>query len=189
MTHPTYLLIALCAALAPLAWWLLQRRARRAPPARGARTWAYDLTQLGQESYQPAQRFEGLAATRAARPDGFDEAAFLAQARARYLELQRALDSGDLQPLRARTDPELYARLQAALDARAAAAGRTEVVTLQVLLVELRARGDAQNASVEFSGLVRNSGWGGAQAVREIWQLARGAGGGDWILTGIEALG
>ncbi len=189
MTHPSLVLIALLVALAPLAWWLLLlRRARRAAPAHDARTSGYDLTLLGQESYQSLQRFEGLGTARSAPADGFDEAAFLAQARARYLELQRALDAGELQSLRDAITPELYARLQAGVDARTAAAGRTEVVTLQALLLERGAHGDAQHASVEFSGLVRTD-WGGAQAVREVWQLARGAGSGDWTLLGIEALG
>ena len=189
MNHPDFLYAAAFAAFAGAGLALLWWRTRRVPRV-VQRDWAqgYDLTQLGQESYQPAQRFEGLAAARPPRIDGFDEADFLAQARQRYLELRRVLDAGDLSPLRARTSAELYERLQAALDARGGVGGRSEVVTLQALLLELRARDDEQHASVEFAGLVRDVGWGGAQPVREVWQLIRPPAGGDWTLVGIETL-
>ena len=189
MNHPILLYTVALAAFAAIASWLLlrARRAARAP----RRDWGsgYDLTQLGQESYQPAQRFEGLVASKPVRADGFDEAVFLAQVRQRYLELRQACDAGDLGPLRDSTAPELYASLQDALDARGGHRRRTEVVTLQALLLELRAHDDEQRASVELAGLVRDGGWGGAQAVREVWQLVRPAAGGDWTLAGIEALG
>ena len=189
MNHPILLYTVALAAFAAIATWLLlrARRAGRVPQ----RDWGsgYDLTQLGQESYQPAQRFEGLGSARAAPIDGFDETAFLAQARQRYLELHQAVDDRDLAPLRARTTPDLYASMQAALAASASGGSRTEVVTLQALLLELRARDDEQRASVEFAGLVRDRGWGGAQPVREVWQLIRPASGGDWVLAGIETLG
>ncbi len=189
MNHPTLLYAAAAAVFAAIAAWLLwrTRRTPRVPP----RDWGrgYDLTQLGQESYQAVQRFEGLAVTRTPRADGFDEAEFLAQARQRYLDLRQAWDAGDLQPLRASTAPALYANLQAELAARSNSGGRTEVVTLQALLLELRVLDDAQHASVEFAGLVREGGWGGAQPVREVWQLVRPVAGGDWTLVGIEALG
>ena len=190
MNHPMLLSVAAFAAFAAIALWLLWWRGRRASRL-SRRDWGsgYDLTQLGQESYQPVQRFEGLGATRAAPIDGFDEAAFLAQARQRYLELRQAVDDRDLAPLRARTTPELYASMQAALAASSSGGSRTEVVTLQALLLELRARDDEQRASVEFAGLVRDRGWGGAQPVREVWQLIRPASGGDWVLAGIETLG
>ena len=189
MNHPSLLYGAAVAAFAAIALWLLWWRVRRAPRV-PPRDWArgYDLTQIGQESYQPAQRFEGLAPVRPPRVDGFDEAAFLAQARQRYLDLRQALDAGDLRPLRDSTAPELYASLQAALGRRAGG-GRSEVVTLQALLLELLSRDDEQRASVELAGLVRDGSWGGAQPVREVWQLVRPAAGGDWTLVGIEALG
>ena len=190
MNHPIFLYAAAVAAFAGVALWLLLWRARRTPPT-PQRDWGsgYDLTQLGQESYQPAQRFEGLATASRTRADGFDEAAFLTQVRQRYLDLRQAWDAGDLGPFRDSTAPGLYASLQVALAARAHGGGRTEIVTLQALLLELRALDGEQRASVEFAGLVRDGRWGGAQPVREVWQLARPAGGGDWVLAGIETLG
>ena len=189
MNHPTMLFVAAFAVFAAMALGLLWWRLRRAPRA-APRPWAvdYDLTQLGQESYQPAQRFEALAAARPARAGGFDEAQFLDQARTRYVELRRAFDAGDLQPLRGGTAPDLYANLQAALGGRSGG-GRSGIVTLQALLLELRELDGEQRASVEFAGLIRDAAWGGAQPVREVWQLTRPAGGGDWVLAGIETLG
>ena len=188
MNHPTLLYAAAAAVFAAIAAWLLwrTRRTPRMPP----RDWGrgYDLTQLGQESYQPAQRFEALAAARPARAGGFDEAQFLDQARTRYVELRRAFDAGDLQPLRGGTAPELYANLQAALGGRSGG-GRSEIVTLQALLLELRELDGEQRASVEFAGLIRDAAWGGAQPVREVWQLVRPVAGGEWTLAAIEALG
>jgi predicted lipid-binding transport protein (Tim44 family) len=189
MNHPILLYAIALAAFAGGTLWLLlrARRAARAQP----RDWGsgYDLTQLGQESFQPTQRFEGLAPAHPARADGFDEAAFLLEVRQRYLDLRQAWDAGDLGPLRDSTAPEFYARLQAALDGRGGRGGRSEVVTLQALLLELRARDDEQRASVELAGLVRDGAWGGAQPVREVWQLVRPLAGGDWTLAGIETLG
>ena len=189
MNHPALLYAAALAAFSAMALWLLWRARHASRVPQRDRAAGYDLTQLGQESYQPAQRFEGLGAAHRVRVDGFDETAFLAQARQRYLDLRQAFDDRDLAPLRERTTPELYASLEAALEASAGGGSRTEVVTLQALLIELRARDDEQRASVEFAGLVRDRGWGGAQPVREVWQLIRPASGGDWVLAGIETLG
>ena len=185
MSHSLLAAIAvvLFAAAAGLVWRLRRRAARRAPrmPDTG-----YDLSLLGQESYQPAQHFEGLQPTAAYRP-GFDAQRFLAEQRASYVALQQARDARDLGRLLVPLRPEVRAQLQAEIDAHEVAPAPTEFVTLQALLLDVGARGDEECASIEFSGLRRETGWGGAHPVREIWNLVRRPDA-AWTVAAIQSL-
>jgi predicted lipid-binding transport protein (Tim44 family) len=179
------LLVAAVLLLAALRVRTLRGRRPRRRHQAGA---DYDLTQLGQESFQPQQHFEAIAAAAAALPEA-QRREVLGLAREHYLQLRQAWDAGDLAGLQACTTPTVYTQLRDGIEQRNHAPGRTEIVTLQAVLLDLRQRGDDYLASVEFSGLLREPSWGGAQPMREIWSLVRPVSGATgWLLSGIEPL-
>ncbi|MDE2253729.1 MAG: Tim44 domain-containing protein [Betaproteobacteria bacterium] len=157
---------------------------------------AYDAGQLGQESYQSVQRFEGMnptssdpARSYAGIPDSFDQRAFLNKAREHYYLLQQAWDAGDLPRIESYTTSEMFAQLRNEIEQRGAIPNKTDVVTLEAVLLDLHESDGQYLASVEFSGLVREESWGGAQPVREIWNLVKPTtGASGWLLAGIQQL-
>lgn len=133
---------------------------------------AYDTTLLGQEAYHPVHRAEGLKPAAAVTgPPDVDARAWLAAARALYERLQQAWDGADLEQLRASTTPELFEQLRTEIEARAEQPRRTEVVTLNAVLLDLRPDGDGLLASVEFAAMEREQAWAGARPSREIWNF------------------
>ena len=101
-----------------------------------------------------------------------DGAKVLEEARSRFLGLQAAWDAGDVQALGRLTTPDMLRELLAVLNDRVGGPGRTDVITLHAELLELEELGAAWLASVEFSGLIRESAEQGAVPFRELWMLA-----------------
>lgn len=118
-----------------------------------------------------------------------DAAQVLEAARARFLGLQAAWDAGDVQALGHLTTPEMLQELVAVLTTRANGASRTDVVTLHAELLDIEELGPAWLASVEFSGLIRESTERGAVPFRELWMLAATKEGApSWRLARQQAL-
>jgi predicted lipid-binding transport protein (Tim44 family) len=118
-----------------------------------------------------------------------DAAQVLEAARARFLGLQAAWDAGDVQALGHLTTPEMLQELLAVLTTRATEASRTDVVTLHAELLDIEELGAAWLASVEFSGLIRESAERGAVPFRELWMLAGTKDGApSWRLARQQAL-
>lgn len=198
----SFVIALLIAGLAVVAGMFLLRLSRRSgatstPLPAGMPRGAYDAAQLGPESYLPPQRFEGTqtpaasaTAVQGAIPADFDQRAFLNKAREHYYQLQKAWDAGDLHGIESYSTPELFAQLKSEIEQRGGAQNQTDVVTLEAVLLDLQELGGEYLASVEFSGLVREESWGGAQPVREVWNLVKPvSGNGGWLLAGIQQLG
>jgi Tim44-like domain len=118
-----------------------------------------------------------------------DEAALVSMARERFIELQRAWDAADIDALRELTTPEMLHELVAHLDERGLAPNRTDVLELDARLVSLDHIGPLELASLEFSGIVRESAERGAVPFREVWMLARSREHDDrWRLARQQAL-
>ena len=110
---------------------------------------------------------------RVASPDGFDGEQVLADASRRFVRLQAAWDARDLGLLKSLTTPDLYDDLCHVIAAcETAGATRTDVISLHAELLGLEQVGAAWLASVEFSGLIRESTDAGAVPFRELWMLA-----------------
>lgn len=107
-------------------------------------------------------------------PAGIDGAVVLADARGRFIRLQAAWDARDLQALRHLTTPDVYEDLRDVMSAieSPSPTGRTDVLTLDAHLLALEEAGGAWLASVEFSGLIRESVDADAVPFRELWMLA-----------------
>ena len=118
-------------------------------------------------------------------PVGFDSAGFLTAAKANYVKLQEAWDSGDLAELSEFTSNDMFITLTHELRARGGKS-TTEVVTLDADLLGIESTADEHIASVKFDGTLKVD--GEVERVSEVWNLAKPVRGGGWVLAGIQQL-
>ena len=97
----------------------------------------------------------------------------LAAARQCFLDLQAAWDAGDIDAMRSLTTEEMLDELLQQLPMRGPGPNRTDVVTLEAALLGLESIGPRCIASVEFSGMIRESSDRGAVPFKELWMLTR----------------
>ncbi len=126
-------------------------------------------------------------------PDGFDVEGFLRSSKANFVSLQDAWDRADIPSLRAMMTDDMLEQIQGQLVERERQSGgqasKTEVVMIEARLLGIEDLGEGHMASVEFSGMVREDGSAGPSPFREIWSIARAkAGGGGWLVAGVQAL-
>ena len=118
-------------------------------------------------------------------PADFDSAGFLTAAKANYIKLQQAWDSGDLAELSEFTSNDMFIELTHELRARGGQSN-TEVVTLDAELLGIESTADEHIASVKFDGTLKVD--GEAERVSEVWNLAKPVRGGGWVLAGIQQI-
>jgi len=160
---------------------------RRRQRERSQRTGAPDLAV---EAGIAASLFDGVrrdaSSSSAASVNG---AEVLEAARSRFLRLQAAWDAGDVQTLGHLTTPDMLQELLPVLRNRLGGPSRTDVITLHATLLDIEELGAAWLASVEFSGLIRESAEQGAVPFRELWMLAAAKDGApSWRLARQQAL-
>jgi len=119
-------------------------------------------------------------------PGDFDTAAFLSQAKARFIEIQAIWDSGDVQKLREYLTDDLVAELKPQILARSGTT-RTEVVLLNAELLGIESVSGGHLASVRYSGMLRESTDAEAFRFEEVWNLYKGGEAG-WLLAGIQQI-
>ncbi|MBV2234000.1 MAG: 39S ribosomal protein L45 [Sterolibacterium sp.] len=124
---------------------------------------------------------------RPAIPDNFDDAGFLRQAKLNFIRLQAANDAGNLEDIRAVTTPEVFAEIRLQHQEHASATQQTNVMTLDADLLDVSEENGQQIASVQFSGLIRETADAAPESFTEIWHLVRPQDGrGGWLIAGIE---
>ncbi|CAM3712623.1 Tim44 domain-containing protein [Polynucleobacter brandtiae] len=122
-------------------------------------------------------------------PPGFDEYAFLENAKQYFVGLQKAWDKMDLVALREFATPEMFATIEQDLSGRADAANQTEVVTLNAQLLGVETTDNTYYCSVQFSGMIREQADAPANNFTEVWNLSKPVTGpGGWVLAGIQQL-
>ena len=163
------------------AWWA----ASKLPP--GLATWLCRSRPVASAKASPSH---GTASERRlAVPPGLDGEQVLAAARGRFMGLQAAWDAGDVAALQKLTTPDMLDELMLVLTARDAGGSRTDVISLHAELLALEELGPDYLASVEFSGLIRESDEQGEQPFRELWMLAATKDGSpSWRLARQQAL-
>ncbi len=121
-------------------------------------------------------------------PTGFDTDGFLRQAKVYFVRLQAAWDAGNVQDIREFTTPEMFAEIRTDLAARDTSVhNQTDVVTLDAQLLGLEETADYYLASVQFSGLIRETADNAPESFTEIWNLSKPtSGNGGWVLAGIQ---
>ncbi len=121
-------------------------------------------------------------------PSG-EEAAFLDVARRSFVCVQQAWDRADLVALSSFATEPLFEELRSQLAERGTAPNHTEVVRIEARLLAVEHLRDAQLASVEFSGLIREGADARALPFRELWMLARLPGADRaWRVARVQAL-
>jgi predicted lipid-binding transport protein (Tim44 family) len=140
-----------------------------------------------------ASAFAGVAAEPApfqsTLPPGFDEYAFLDNAKQFFSGLQKAWDQGDLAALREYTTGEMFATIEQDLAGRADSANQTDVVTLNAQLLGIETADNTYYCSVQFTGLIREQAGAQANNFSEVWNLSKPVSGpGGWVLAGISQL-
>ena len=136
----------------------------------------------------PASLFDSVPRA-ASSSTSLNGAEVLEAARSRFLRLQAAWDAGDVQALGHLTTPDMLQELLRVLGDRVGGPSRTDVITLHATLLDVEELGAAWLASVEFSGLIRESAEQGAVPFRELWMLAAAKDGApSWRLARQQAL-
>jgi predicted lipid-binding transport protein (Tim44 family) len=122
-------------------------------------------------------------------PPGFDQQAFLENAKQYFVTLQKAWDQGDLASLREFTTPEMFATIQQDLAGRTDGSNQTDVVTINAQLLGIETADAHYYCSVQFSGMIREQQGAPASDFSEIWNLSKPVEGpGGWVLAGISQL-
>lgn len=119
-------------------------------------------------------------------PGDFDSAAFLANAKARFIEIQAVWDSGNLDKLREYMTDDLVAEIKPELLARSEPS-QTEVVLLNAELLGIEAVSGGHLASVRYSGMLREQPGQEAFRFEEVWNLYKADDAG-WLLAGIQQI-
>jgi predicted lipid-binding transport protein (Tim44 family) len=126
-------------------------------------------------------------ARRVRRMPGVPE--FLQVAQQSFLELQAAWDRADWRALQQLATEPLLEDLREQYALRGPGPNRTEVLELHAELLSLEELREAFIASVEFRGLIRESGDAAAAPFRELWLLANvKAADRGWKLARVQAL-
>jgi predicted lipid-binding transport protein (Tim44 family) len=127
-------------------------------------------------------------------PAGFDSEGFLRSAKANFITLQAAWDRADVAGLRSMMTDDMVKEIRSQLAERethtGAGANHTEVVMLEASLLGIEELPDEYMASVEFSGMIREDASTGPSPFREVWNMtkSKAAGGGGWLVAGVQAL-
>ncbi|MDQ6679676.1 MAG: Tim44-like domain-containing protein [Pseudomonadota bacterium] len=95
----------------------------------------------------------------------------LEAARRCFVTMQAAWDAADVEKMRLHTTPNMLDELLQELPLRGLGPNRTDVVSLNAALLGLEEVGSAYIASVEFSGMIRESSEQGAAPFKELWML------------------
>lgn len=187
------LMIALLAMAAVFVVKLLMRRAAPAQPSDPLQYAGGARPELAR--YEPAATpFPGASAalssdSPARIPAGFDSDGFVRVAKLNFIRLQAANDTGDLADIREFVSPELYAEIKMQLDERGIVAQQTDVLTLNAELLEVVSEGARHIASVQFSGMLRETAGAAATPFAEVWHLTKPVTGNQgWTIAGIQQI-
>jgi len=141
---------------------------------------------------QPAQQpFSGgsTAAYAADIPADFPIEAFLRSAKTSFIRLQAANDRKDLNDIREYTTPEMFAEISMQMQERDDSLQKTDVISIDAVLLQVANEGDFAIASVRFTGQLRENN-GTPESVDEIWHVQKNLRDerSVWLLAGIQQI-
>jgi len=127
------------------------------------------------------------ASTTASIPADFPVDVFLRSARTTFIRLQAANDRKDLDDIREYTTPEMYAEIAMQMNERGDAPQKTDVLSLDAVLLEVVNEGDYAIASVRYTAQLREND-GAPESVDEIWHVHKNLRDPKavWLLAGIQ---
>ena len=119
-------------------------------------------------------------------PAGFNEQAFVEQAKSHYVVLQKAWDDNNFDEILDYVSPELYNLLVKERASYGADKPRTEVLSLMVEIVRGEINGTLASISLQFSGWIKE----GDQTsdTNEVWHLEKDTSDekANWTIVGIQ---
>jgi predicted lipid-binding transport protein (Tim44 family) len=120
-------------------------------------------------------------------PAGFDVETFTRQAKLNFIRLQAANDACNLTDIREFTSPEMFAEIKLAIDERGGKTQRTDIILLEVEVVEVVEEKGQYIASVHCTGSLREEEGAAPQPFSELWHLSKPTDGNrGWVLSGIQ---
>lgn len=131
---------------------------------------------------------QAVAPVGSSRPDWFDDAAFVRDAKAHFIRLQAAYDVADLNDIREYTTPEVFAEISLQIQERGASTQKTDVTLLNADMLDVVTEGNLVIASVRFHGLIREEANAPATPFDEIWNIQKSATDrtAAWFVAGIQ---
>lgn len=131
------------------------------------------------------------------QPMGFDETAFLRDAKVQFIRLQAAYDQKNVNDIREFTTPEVYAEIQLQLQERGQSDNKTHVMSLEAELLDVENAAQqvsgtemqTQTASVRFTGLIQENANEPAALVNEIWHFKKEIATPHWLVAGVQQNG
>ncbi|PYF84083.1 putative lipid-binding transport protein (Tim44 family) [Marinomonas alcarazii] len=119
-------------------------------------------------------------------PPGFNEQAFVAEAKNHYITLQKAWDDNNFDEILDYVSPELYNLLVTERASYGNDKPRTEVVSLMVEIVRGEYIGSIASISLQFSGWIKEGDQ--TSETNEIWHLEKNMSdaNGNWTIVGIQ---
>ena len=213
--HIVLLALACCGALAGI--WLFASRktpsSSAAPvastqPVQPSSAPATEAVAVTPPSYNPSKVGNDSAARpwdSVAVPAGFtekiehaiqahhEEDLLVTEVRNCFIEMQRAWDSADITRLRAMLTQDMAHLLGERLlerESQGASAQDTEIIVLEARLLNQEQTDTQRMASVEFSGMVRESPTQAPTPFRELWDMVqpRHADTARWLVAGVQSL-
>lgn len=166
-----------------------RRAAAEAAQQAGTNGMFREMPESTRDSVQPSPMagVSGFGSTPSMQlPPGFDEQAFVAEAKNHYITLQKAWDDNNFDEILDYVSPELYNLLVAERAQYGNDKARTEVVSLMVDLVRGEFIGSTASISLQFSGWIKEG--EETSETNEIWHLEKNMSDAkaNWTIVGIQ---
>lgn len=166
-----------------------RRAAAEAAQQAGTNGMFREMPESTRDSVQPSPMagISGFGSTPSMQlPPGFDEQAFVAEAKNHYITLQKAWDDNNFDEILDYVSPELYNLLVAERAQYGNDKARTEVVSLMVDLVRGEFIGSTASISLQFSGWIKEG--EETSETNEIWHLEKNMSDAkaNWTIVGIQ---
>ncbi|MDP5057575.1 MAG: Tim44-like domain-containing protein [Marinomonas hwangdonensis] len=166
-----------------------RRAAAEAAQQAGTNGMFREMPESTRDSVQPSPMagMSGFGATPDIQlPPGFNEQAFVAEAKNHYITLQKAWDDNNFDEILDYVSPELYNLLVAERAQYGSDKARTEVVSLMVDLVRGEFIGSTASISLQFSGWIKEG--EETSETNEIWHLEKNMSDAkaNWTIVGIQ---
>jgi predicted lipid-binding transport protein (Tim44 family) len=144
----------------------------------------------------PAQAVEAQDTPTAAQaapgvfvPATFDSEGFARVAKAIFLRLQAANDTGDLDDIRRFTTPEMFAEARLQLQERGGVAQTTDVRSVDAEVLDVAEEDGRQVVSVRYRGEIVEESGQAPQSFDEVWHLVKPLDDSrSWAIAGIEQM-
>ena len=143
------------------------------------------LSALASQSVKPIKEVHPQQAQQPA--GGLNVDAFLHHAKVNFVRLQFANDAKNVKEIQQFTTPEMYGEILSEIKSRGDVEQRTEVVKLDAQLLAISTDKNHHNASVRFSGMLREQTGSAAEPFNEVWHLQKPVDGtSGWLIAGIQ---